>query len=148
MNVFFNFQEFSTLCKHLTPSQVNSHTCPEALIRLSELCKRSVNGFLLQFGHIFRICKDWNPKQKEKKVISLLVKFGGEKMGFGPLFWFGLDWNWLSSENDQILSHLDLNIWSIGWDISITILSIFWKNRGFLTFKNFLKFFFFFLTKN
>ena len=40
------------------------------------------------------ITKALNPKQKGKKVISLLVKFGGEKMGFGPLVWFGLDQNW------------------------------------------------------
>ena len=33
------------------------HTCPEGLIQLSELCKRSVNGFLVQFGNISRICK-------------------------------------------------------------------------------------------
>ena len=38
--------------------------------------------------------KALNPTQKEKKVISLLVKLEGEKMGFGPLFWFGLDGNW------------------------------------------------------
>ena len=30
---------------------------------------------------------------RRKKVISLLVKLGGEKLGFGPLFWFDLDWN-------------------------------------------------------
>ena len=48
----------------------------------SELIKRSVNKNLLQFVSILRGCKDWNPKQKEIKVISLLVNFGGEKMGF------------------------------------------------------------------
>ena len=98
---------------------IRQHTCPEALIRLSELVKRSVNGFLVQFGHILRICKFWNPEQKAKKVISLFVKCGGEKWGFWPLFWFGLDWNWFSSQNDRILSHPDLNIWSIGWNISM-----------------------------
>ena len=94
------------------------HTCPEALIRLSELIKRSVNGFLVQFVHIFGICKNWNPEQKIFKVISPLVKFRGEKMGFWALFGFGLDWNWWRSENYWILSQLVLNIWSIGWNIS------------------------------
>ena len=35
-----------SVCSH--PS---SHTCPEALIKLSEL----VNKYLLQFGHILRL---------------------------------------------------------------------------------------------
>ena len=69
------------------------HTCPKAWIRLHELYKGSVNGFLLLLSHIKNIDKAWNPEQKEKKVISLLVKLGGEKMGFWPLFWFGLDYN-------------------------------------------------------
>ena len=110
------------------------HTCPEGLIQLGELIKRSVNGFLVQFGHILGICKFWNPEQREKRNISLFVKFGGEKRGFGPLFGFGLDWNLFSSENVCILSHLDINIWSIGWNISILNLPKyfnFWKIRGF-----------------
>ena len=34
------------------------HTCPEALIQLSELVKRLVNRFLVQFVYILRDCKD------------------------------------------------------------------------------------------
>ena len=29
-------------------------------------------------------------------------------MGFGPLFWFGLDWNWKSSGPIGVLSNFDL----------------------------------------
>ena len=31
------------------------HTCPEVLIKLSELIKRSVNKYLVQFGHIINL---------------------------------------------------------------------------------------------
>ena len=58
-------------------------------------------------SHIKNIDKARNPEQKEKKVISLLVKLGGEKMGFGPLVWFGLDWNWYSSGPVGVLSNFD-----------------------------------------
>ena len=34
------------------------HTCPEASMQLSELVKRSVNRFLVQFVYILRDCKD------------------------------------------------------------------------------------------
>ena len=72
----------------------NNHTCPEAKTQFFELFMDTINGFLLLLSHIKDIDKAQNPAQKEKKVISLLVKLWGEKMGFGPLFWFGLVWNW------------------------------------------------------
>ena len=31
--------------------------------------------------------------RRKKEFFSLLVKLGGEKMGFEPLSWIGLDWN-------------------------------------------------------
>ena len=70
------------------------HTCPEAKTQFFELFMVTINGFLLLLSYIKNIDKAWNPEQKEKKVISLLVKLGVKKMGFWPLFWFGLDWNW------------------------------------------------------
>ena len=72
-------------------SNFTPHTCPEALIQLSELIKRSVNKYLLQFMYILRDCKDLNIRQKEKTVISLLLNFGGEKWGFS--LFLGLDWS-------------------------------------------------------
>ena len=38
------------------------------------------------------------------------MKLGGEKMGFGPLFWFGLDWNWYSSGPIGVLSNFALHL--------------------------------------
>ena len=77
-----------------TPVVPTGHTCPEAKTQFIELFIDTINGFLLLLSHIKKIDKAWSSEQKEKKVISLLVKWGGGKMGFWPLFWFGLDWNW------------------------------------------------------
>ena len=60
----------------------SKHTCPEAKTQFFELFMDTINGFLLLLSHIKNIDKAWNPEQKEKRVISLLVKLGGEKMGF------------------------------------------------------------------
>ena len=73
---------------------VSAHSCPEVKTQFTELFNRTFNRFLVHFAHIFRNCKAWNPGLKEIEDISLWVNFWGEKMGFWPLFWFGLDWFW------------------------------------------------------
>ena len=42
-------------------------------------------------------------------------------MGFGPLFWFGLVWNGLSSGPIGILSNFDLHNMSVELNISLLI---------------------------
>ena len=68
----------------------NIHTCPEAKTQFFELFMDTINGFLLLLSHIKNIDKAWNPVQKEKKVISLLVKLGVKKWGLDLCF--GLVW--------------------------------------------------------
>ena len=65
---------------------ITNHTCPEAKTQFIELFMDIVNGFLLLLSHIKNIDKAWNPEQKEKKCVSLLVELEVKKWGLDLCF--------------------------------------------------------------
>ena len=58
----------------LSQSCLATHSCPESKTKLTELFKRSVNSFLLHYGHILRNCKAGNPEQRYIQHMAIMHK--------------------------------------------------------------------------